>query len=350
MQNYLVKHLLLMATVLTILLTTATTPVAQADPTVLYDTLYLFDNDLIDGGVGNAIGGATAFPTLGTLDSQVADDFTTNDDYQITRITRDFMSYFGSTPAEGVRVQFYLDINGKPEEEVYAETTLLPGEFDAIDLGELIGFQSWRLDMDLTDSNIHLPADTWWLDVQPLDIQTTGDWFWSMRSISNPLNAPIHVRDGSEEHGNNYNGLWGSTDWIELDFRGNGSLSMKIQGEQQTGDCLRLKLDRLVAGQSTEFTISNGTPGQRAILVYGLQLGETKINNIANYCATFGIKNIQQKNVIAGFNQTFGNTGQITINQFIPAPAAGLTIHFQSAQQNTCPDECISTVLTETVQ
>jgi len=115
-------------------------------------------------------------------------------------------------------------------------------------------------------------------------------------------------------------------------------------------DCLTLDVQNLVAGQKAAFTVSGGTPGVRAVTVYGLQPGTTKVNNVSGYCATFGIKGVSQSKVLGGLNQTFDAGGNISFLIPIPGNAAGTSVLFQSAMQGTCPDECISNLVQQVVQ
>jgi len=120
--------------------------------------------------------------------------------------------------------------------------------------------------------------------------------------------------------------------------------------QQMTSYCLDLTVDNLIAGQNATFTITGGTSGTRAVTVYGTKAGQTIVNNISGYCATFGIKGVTQSKVLGGLNQTFDNNGQISFNQPIPPNTNGTQVFFQSAMQGTCPDECTSNLLIMTVQ
>jgi len=121
-------------------------------------------------------------------------------------------------------------------------------------------------------------------------------------------------------------------------------------GNGGPGDCLTLAVANLVAGQQATFQITNGTPGAKAVTVYGFQPGTTKVAGVAGYCATFGIKGVSQSRVIGGLNKSFNGSGVITFKIPIPGSAAGKQVLFQSAENGTCPDECVSNLLTETVQ
>ncbi len=110
-------------------------------------------------------------------------------------------------------------------------------------------------------------------------------------------------------------------------------------------DCLNLAVDNLVAGEHAVFSITGGTFGAKAVTVYGTQPGQTSINNYAGYCATFGIKNINQNKIIGGLNRTFDANGEIAFGLNVPGGLSGLHVFFQSAQHGTCPGECVSNLV-----
>ncbi len=114
-------------------------------------------------------------------------------------------------------------------------------------------------------------------------------------------------------------------------------------------ECLKLIVGNLVGGQQATMLISGGTPNQRAVTVYGTKAGQTVVKNISGYCATFGIKGVNQDKVLGGLNRTFDANGELSFNQFIPNGATGIELFFQSAQRGTCPDECVSNVVIATV-
>ncbi len=132
------------------------------------------------------------------------------------------------------------------------------------------------------------------------------------------------------------------------DFGPNSGSAYLFQAPTIT--CLDLLVDNLVAGQKATIKITNGTAGAKAVTVYGTNPGQTTVNNIAGYCVTFGIKGINQNKILGGLNRTFDNNGEIQFDQFIPQNAAGLQVLFQSAEQGTCPDECVSNVDDQIVQ
>ncbi len=110
-------------------------------------------------------------------------------------------------------------------------------------------------------------------------------------------------------------------------------------------ECLDLEYDQLIAGERTLFTITGGKQGARGVTVYGTRAGQTVVDNVAGYCATFGIKGVNQNKIIGGANLKFNSAGLIRFGVNIPNSASGLPVFFQSAQQGTCPDECMSNLV-----
>ncbi len=202
---------------------------------VLYDTLWITDDEVMDAGTGNAIGGFNG-PTGENIDSQLADDFVVDEPVRLTKVVVDIMSFNGTLPAEGIWVQLYQhdEIIVGPDEACFAD--VIVEDYVATKIDTPLNFDAWRFELDVSHADIQLSPQRWWINAQPLDEFTTGDWFWIIGSVSIPtVELSSHVRDSFEDHGNNYAGLWGSTDWIPHDFRGNNTVSMRIEGEIITG-------------------------------------------------------------------------------------------------------------------
>ncbi len=133
-------------------------------------------------------------------------------------------------------------------------------------------------------------------------------------------------------------GAWGDSD------NGSNSGSAYIFDGTIEQHCLGLAVNNLEAGKKARIIITNGTPNARAVTVYGTKAGQTVVNNISGYCATFGIKGVSQDKVIGGLNKIFDAEGTIGFNQLIPGNTAGLAVLFQAAERGTCPDECMSNI------
>jgi len=238
----------------------------------------------------------------------------------------------GPGHASKVELTFYGDVNGTPDfnnQIAFVSTT---------DIEEVLeGSQVFNRDIIIMTARfpgVFIPDGRTWVDMI---------WFEPSGDISFLLTSKIKFTES-----------W--TDYEDFPPPGPGrnvfgedsDLIFTLYGTPTP--CLNLTVDNLIAGKNATFTITNGTPGARAVTVFGTQPGQTIIKNLANYCATFGIKNINQTKIIGGTNRIFGAAGKITFNQKVPQQAKNLTVLFQSAQQNTCPDECVSNLVEMTVQ
>lgn len=114
--------------------------------------------------------------------------------------------------------------------------------------------------------------------------------------------------------------------------------------------CLQLSIDNLVAGEVATFTITNGTPGVNAVVVYGQNPGTSKVSGYWGFCAAFGIGDLTMTNIIGGLNRQFDANGEIVFEQPIAPRASGRYVYVQAAMQGTCPEECVSNVLGLSVQ
>ncbi len=120
-------------------------------------------------------------------------------------------------------------------------------------------------------------------------------------------------------------------------------------------DCLDLAVDNLVAGETAVFTLTGGTPGVAGAVLYDFNLGSLTLDNVVNggftWCVDFGLDipaaQATAQIVIQG---VFNGSGEIQNGKPIPGSALGLTVNFQGAESETCPDYCMSGIVTETVQ
>ncbi len=238
----------------------------------------------------------------------------------------------GTGHATKVELTFYSDVNGRPnfnDQLAFVSTT---------NINETIeGSQAFDRDIIIMTAHfqeIDIPEGRIWVDMI---------WFAPSGDNSFMLTADLHFTE-----------CW--TDYEDFPPPGPGNaifgvdsdLSFALWGSRIT--CLDLTIDNLIAGEQATFTITGGTPNNKAITVYGLQQGSTVINNIAGYCATFEIQNINQNKIIGGINRTFDSNGEITFDLMIPNEAAGIEVFIQTAQKNTCPEECMSNLIEAVVE
>ncbi len=137
-----------------------------------------------------------------------------------------------------------------------------------------------------------------------------------------------------------------------LDMWGNNATSLFWDDFELTQTascvCLTLEVNRLVAGSTATWDVSEATPGERVAIVYGFEDGETKVEGTAGFCATFGIKGVSQKRLIC--MKAADGAGIVSCNKKIPLSAEGLRVLSQAAERDTCPDECMSNLVDQVVQ
>ncbi len=120
----------------------------------------------------------------------------------------------------------------------------------------------------------------------------------------------------------------------------------------QTGDCvappcLELTLDRLLGNLKSTWTISGGTEGDTVALVYGTRAGTTAGEQLG-YCFDFGIKGVNADKLIC--QKQLGAGGTVDCTKNIPGGNfIGLEILTQAAKKATCPDPCMSNIVTEVI-
>jgi len=113
-------------------------------------------------------------------------------------------------------------------------------------------------------------------------------------------------------------------------------------------DCLTMTVSTLTAGQNASWDVSGATPGSLIAVVFGFQPGSTIINGQLGFCATFGIKGVSQNKIVG--TAVADGSGNTSIVKKIPANTNGITVLTQAAEQNTCPNECVSNLDTQVVQ
>jgi len=113
-------------------------------------------------------------------------------------------------------------------------------------------------------------------------------------------------------------------------------------------NCLAMTVSTLTAGQNASWNVSGATPRSKVAVVYGLKAGSTVVSGQMNFCATFGIKGVSQSKLIG--IKTADGSGNASIMKKLPGSVRGLTVLTQAAEQNTCPDECVSNLDTQIVQ
>ncbi len=114
--------------------------------------------------------------------------------------------------------------------------------------------------------------------------------------------------------------------------------------------CLQMTIKKLIAGAIAEFTIAGGTPGAKAVIVYGTKPGRTILRDYGGYCATFGIQGVDQTKLVGGKNLAFDDEGMLVVRMYIPIKIPGYEVLFHAAQHDSCPYECMSELFEMVIQ
>jgi hypothetical protein len=110
--------------------------------------------------------------------------------------------------------------------------------------------------------------------------------------------------------------------------------------------CLELAVENLVAGQTATWTVSNAFPTETVAVVYGFAGGSTN-GSAFGYCYEFDIQGVNQNRLI-GQGVADGG-GVATVMKNLPGNSSGISVKFQAAEKNTCPDTCMSNLLEEVI-
>ena len=96
--------------------------------------------------------------------------------------------------------------------------------------------------------------------------------------------------------------------------------------------------------------ITKGTPGLRAVTVFGRKAGESIVTDVSGYSATFGIDGVNINQLIGGTNRLFDANGEISFSQLVPSYTKGSKAFIQSAMRGNYPDECVSNLVVRLVK
>ena len=192
---------------------------SAASAGVIYDTLWITDQQAYDVGFGNALGGRAVFGQL--EDVRLADDFAVDaGEYPIgialTRVAQDSFAALGAPPREGFIVRVYDDAGGKPGDRPTHEvsvplTDATLSEFDDL----LFGNIGVRFELDLSSQSIQLSPGAYWLNIQPVDTTAQGDWWWQLWDQGTPIGGDAHT--------------W-LDDWGFWASHGPGAVAMRVEG------------------------------------------------------------------------------------------------------------------------
>jgi hypothetical protein len=208
--------------------------------TPVYDTLHITTDNLYNRSFGDCIGTVPTTPDIN--DVQLADDFPLTRAALVTRVVADFTATSAAHAPDAVWVQFFanVDATNMPSDTTYAEAVVSGEDAAAIDLGLLTTPAPYnfgvRFSVNLRPSNITLPAGTWWVSIQPVNVQAQ-DWYWILRQLGTVTGNGEAGRNGGTHHTGTYGGYPGifpspdGDSWRRLGDIGfrSGTVPMRIE-------------------------------------------------------------------------------------------------------------------------
>ena len=179
---------------------------AAAD--VLFDNLYITDNQLYVTGNGATIGG---YASLGAnSDLQMVDDFVVpgGAPYVLTSMTADYLGFIGG--CENVLVEIFDGTGGTPGETPLAFGIFTPGVVGFTDT--IFGLVGQRMTADLSGAGFVLNPGTYFIGMQPITAEGwgNGDWYYQVANAdNNPIGATRFMRDAGVDPDVNHDGSLG---------------------------------------------------------------------------------------------------------------------------------------------
>lgn len=123
-----------------------------------------------------------------------------------------------------------------------------------------------------------------------------------------------------------------------------------VTGDVGPGSCLDLTITGNAAGSPIDIDLCDLTPYATGAVLYSFQLGSFSGSGMG-YCFDFGLKFNNASDAKAKLIfQTADADGDGCISATKPTPCAvgGRTVHFQGLEKDTCPDPCMSQVVSVT--
>lgn len=155
------------------------------------------------------------------------------------------------------------------------------------------------------------------------------------------LKGRIWVAGGGEV--NEFDGETGV--WIRSVAIQNSPIAITVK---PVPSCLSLVVSDLNAGRNATWEVSSAIPGSHVVVAYGFEAGQTVVNDRMGFCATFGIGGVNENRIVD--DGVADIAGTVSFVKIVPDGSAGLTILTQAAERGTCPDECVSNLVEQTIQ
>lgn len=199
---------------------------------VIYSTLSFADEVTYDTGNGNCRGGQGVFGFQNDL--ELCDDFGTNENFIITGLTGDFLSFLGQKPATGVQVQIWNKIGRDPPGMILVEWLIPPEMVTLTEWADPIyGLRGVRLDIEIPNDWIVLsPWTPYYLSFKPIDLTPTSDWYYQVADLDSQIGADRYMRQGDYDVGYGIGYEWKAAERVG---QGRGDVGMEIRGIPSPG-------------------------------------------------------------------------------------------------------------------
>lgn len=290
---------------------------------VLYDSLFITNGATYNVYNGNAHAGRTAFGNL--YDLRLADDFLVfSGGYTITKVTGDYLCLLGVRPRQ-VYIRVYEDAGGLPGEtpihEVLATSNIVSTPF----VDTVFGWSGMRVEVSGLSLTLG-EGGPYWIDIQPVDTTSAGDWYWQVRDNTLAYLAETHMRDG--ELGFGLPG-YGTTTWTSSSSLGYGGgyAAMKIEGN--AGRLTVRTPQPGIAGQNNTTRVYGCEPGATVRLYYSFNTGSTLISGCPGHA-------LNLRSPFFGGNRTADGSGVATWTGFVGAGISGRTVYHQAYDTSSC--------------
>jgi hypothetical protein len=158
----------------------------------IYNTLHYTDTQNYQAGNGDAWSGQAVFGSISDL--QLADDVEFSEDCCLDTLVRDFVTFFGNTPANGAYVAIYDGTGCNASNTATADQDEAPSS--AVTFPDTVfGLVGVRL-TTTSDGSVCAPAGTQFVEQQPKDLTAGGDWYYVIRNINEVVGCDTVLRDG----------------------------------------------------------------------------------------------------------------------------------------------------------
>ncbi len=125
----------------------------------------------------------------------------------------------------------------------------------------------------------------------------------------------------------------------------------QVEAVRLSPGCLVLTVENLIVDEKVIVTVEGGTPGQRTAVLIGFGGAPSTFTDVKKWCATFGFQaRMQGRKIKVAFSGIFDKNGRVVRKRNVREKARGLTMMFQAAERGTCPNQCMSNIVTRIAQ